>query len=112
MALTCLFGVPNAGEASDMPIWVLRLQRALRRKSVSLAEAGKLAAARRRTTRERSKVGMTRWVWARDEDHAIWRASYHLSYKTQEEAKNAEPKPPLTDPQYELYRVEVAKEIA
>jgi hypothetical protein len=111
MALTCLFGVPNAGEVSDMPIRELRLQLALRRKSVSLAEAGKLAVARRRTTRERSKVGMTGWVWAGDEENAIGRASY-LFYKTQEAAKNAEPKPPLTGPKYELYRVEVTREIA
>jgi hypothetical protein len=54
---------------------------------------------------------MTRWVWAEDEDHAIRRASY-LFYNTQEEAKDAEPKPPLTGPKYELYRVEVTKEIA
>jgi hypothetical protein len=111
MALTCLFGVPNAGEVSDMPIRVLLLQRARGRKSVSLAEAGRLAVARRRTMRERSKVGMTRWVWAADEDHAIRRASYFF-YDTPEDAKAERPKPPLTGPNYELYRVEMTKEIA
>jgi hypothetical protein len=112
MALTSLFGVPNAGEVSDMPIRVLRLQRALRRKSVSLAEAGKLAAVRRQTIRKRSKVEMTIWVWARDKDNAIGRASYYLSYKTPEEAKDDKPKSPLSGSTYELYRIEVTKEIA
>jgi hypothetical protein len=56
---------------------------------------------------------MTRWVWAGDKDHAMKRASY-LFYDTPEEAKDAEPNPPLTGSKYELYRVEVevTKEIA